>query len=51
METESEDGMERRGLGEIKVKGQNGKVIKPQKWKVVKMVYNSISPLRPNPEA
>ena len=44
METESKDGMERRGLGEIKVKGWNGKVIKAQKQKVVKMVYNSAKP-------
>ena len=48
---ESEDRTERRGLGEIKVKGWTRKVMKAQKWKVVKMVYNSISPLRPNPEA
>ena len=34
--------MESRGLGEIKVKGWNGKVVRAQKWKVVKMVYNNI---------
>ena len=33
--------MESRGLGEIKVKGRNGKVVKAWKQKVVKMVYNT----------
>ena len=32
--------MEKKGLGEIKVKVQNGKVIKAWKWDLVKMVYN-----------
>ena len=42
-EIESKDGTERRGLGEIKVKVQNRKVIKAQKQNLVKMVYNNQS--------
>ena len=36
--------MESRGFGEIKVKGQNGKVVKAQKRKMVKMVYDTHMP-------
>ena len=42
MGTESKNGMEKKGLAEIKVKGWNGKVIKAQERKVVKMVYNTL---------
>ena len=34
--------MEGKGLGEIKVKGMEWKVMKAWKWNLVKMVYNTL---------